>query len=104
MSENKTIDEKIIEKISSSPKKSYVIFFVYGCPYCENSLALLKQKNVPFKGYNINDIDGGMFKLLEVLNKNASIIGFNSDHRTKPIIFYDGKFIGGYTELTKHLK
>lgn len=93
----------IIRKIVNADPGSYVIFFVYGCPYSEKALALLREKNVPFKGYDINKIDGGMMKLLTVLNQNSQIVNFNPTHRTKPIIFYDGKYLGGAEELEKQL-
>ena len=93
----------IIKKIVDANKDTYVIFFTRECPYCIKSLNLLRESKVKYKGYDINSIKGGMNRILEMFNKNANIIGFNKKHITKPIIFYNGKFIGGYTELSNIL-
>ena len=94
----------IINKILTADDNTYVIFFVYECPYCRRALEMLRKYNIKYKGYNINDIKGGMPELLQVLNSNAEIIGFNTSHRTKPIIFLNKKFIGGSDDLAKHLE
>lgn len=91
----------IIDKIINADRDVFVIFFTYGCHYSEQALDLLRQSNVLYKGYDISDINGQMPKLLEILNENAKLIGFDSNHRTRPIIFLNGKFIGGYNELSK---
>jgi glutaredoxin len=98
------MDKTIIGKILNANKDTYVIFFVDECPFCQQALSLLRSKNVQYKGYNIHDINGDMPYLLEVLRKNADLIGFNTSHHTKPIIFYNKKFIGGYDELVKLFK
>lgn len=99
MSEN----HPIIQKIMEAPYGTYVIFFVNGCSYCENALKLFREKNLKYKGYDINSINGGMSKLLEILNNNTKFVYFNPKHRTKPIIFLNGKFIGGYDDIKKIL-
>lgn len=96
-------EQKIIEKIVQANPGTYVIFFIYGCPYCEKALSLLRNSNVVYKGYNINEIKGGMEYLLMILNKHKDQLYFDPSHKTKPIIFYNGKFIGGFSELSKIL-
>lgn len=91
----------IIEKIINAPVNTYIIFFTYDCPYCRRALDLLKRSAVAYKGYDINAIQGGMPKLLDVFNQNNKLINFNPNHRTKPIIFNNGIFVGGYTELSQ---
>lgn len=98
------LDQKIIDKITKVPGDTYVIFFVDGCPYCDNARKLLRKSGVSYKGYDISQIDGGMKKLLEVLNKNRNLLNFDPKHQTKPIIFYNGKFVGGFSELSKIIK
>ena len=93
----------IIKKITEANPDTYVIFFEYRCPYSMRALNLLKEKNAKYKGYDITTIKGEMSKLLEVLNENLSLIEFNPNHRTKPIIFLNNKFIGGYNELYNYL-
>jgi len=93
----------IIEKIINVKPDTYIIFFVNTCPYCQRAISLLNDHKVRYKGYDIDTIDGGMPKLLEVLNKYKNLLNFNPDHKTKPIIFFNKKFIGGYTDLEKKL-
>lgn len=93
-----------IKKITDANPDTFVIFFVDECPYCQRALALLREKKVAYKGYNIHDIKGDMPKLLEVLGENYESIGFNKNHRTKPIIFYNKKLIGGYDKLVEYFK
>ena len=96
-------DHTIINKILQAEPDTFVIFFVYECPYCQRTLELLRTNKCKYKGYNINDIAGGMPKLLKILNDNAELIQFDKNHRTKPIIFLNSKFIGGYSDLVKYL-
>jgi glutaredoxin len=93
----------IIQKILGAGNNTFVIFFVHECPYCRNALTLLQNSGAHFKAYNINNINGGMGKLLSVLNQNANMIGFNRNHQTKPLIFLNGKFIGGFSNLQQML-
>lgn len=80
-------------------KDLFVIFYSPECPYCQKAIELLKTKNMSFKGYNINNINGGLEKLLYYLNLQEKKTKFNVNHKTKPIIFYKGTFIGGFSEL-----
>lgn len=98
------MDQSILDKILNAANDTYVIFYVNSCFYCRNALELLRKSSVQYKGYDINQIEGNMGFLLGVLNKNAEKIGFNSSHRTKPIIFYNKKFIGGYDKLVEFMK
>lgn len=70
-----------------------VIWSRYQCPYCDQAKALLKQKNINFEERKIGD---GWTKedLLEQV-PNA---------RAVPQIFLDGKLIGGFSELKRHLE
>lgn len=70
-----------------------VVWSKYHCPYCDKAKALLQMKGIQFEEKKIGD---GYTKeeLLEAV-PNA---------RTVPQIFLDGKLIGGYTDLEKHLK
>ena len=62
------------------------------CPYCEQAKNLLKIKDIEYEERNINN---GWTKeqLLESVPTARSV----------PQIFIDGKLIGGFTELKKHL-
>lgn len=93
----------IIDKIINVNRGTFVIFFTYDCSYCQKALQLLRNRKVPYKGYNINRINGNMQNLLEVLDEYSYITDFNPNHRSKPIVFLNGKFIGGYNELSNIL-
>ena len=70
-----------------------VIWSKNGCTYCEKAKALLKAKDIAFEERNINT---GWTKeqLLEAV----------PTARTLPQIFLDDNYIGGFTELRKHLQ
>lgn len=92
---------QIMTKITAAPSDTYVLFYSPICGYSLKALQLLREKKLAYKGYDVATI--GMQPLLAVLNANADTIGFRSSHTTKPIIFYNGKFVGGYTELASKL-
>lgn len=70
-------------------------FFLYGkpgCPYCEKAKLLLDSMSLNYEYEEVsssNDRDK-----LKALYK----------HSTFPMIFYDNAFIGGFTELRRHLE
>ena len=65
-----------------------VIFTIYGCPFCQNSVKFLKQNNLPFKAINI----GNNAKMMTNLAQSTG-------WKTVPKVFVKGIFIGGYNEL-----
>ena len=97
------MEEKILNKIMNAETDVYVIFFDYGCRYSENALELLRKSNVKYKGYQIADIQGGLTELTNILAKNSDKMNYDISHKTKPVIFFNRKFIGGYTELNNLL-
>lgn len=70
-----------------------VVWSKDACPFCDQAKALLKQKNIEFEEKKIGH-GYTREQLLEAV----------PDARTVPQIFLDGKLIGGFTELRKHLK
>ena len=70
-----------------------IVWSKYHCPYCDQAKALLKQKGIEFEERKIGD---GFTKeeLLEAV-PNA---------KTVPQIFLGEQYIGGFTELKKHLE
>lgn len=81
----------------------FIIFYSEWCTYSKNALALLKDKKKSFKGYKIESIKGGIERLMASFNNNREKLAFDISHKTRPIIFYKGKFIGGFTELKEFL-
>jgi len=93
----------IIKKIMNADPDTFIIFYVPECPYCRQALELLRKSNVKYKGYIIDKIPGGMPELLKVLIAHKDLINYDITHHTKPIIFYNHKFLGGANELAAHL-
>lgn len=70
-----------------------VVWSKNACPFCDQAKNLLKLKGIEFEERNINQ-DWTKEQLLEAV----------PDARTVPQIFLDGKLVGGFTELRKHLQ
>ena len=70
-----------------------IIWSKENCPYCVQAKALLAQKEFEVEERNISK-DWTKDQLLEAV-PNA---------RTLPQIFLGDKYIGGFTELRKHLQ
>ena len=77
------LSDEIIGKITKADPNYYIIFYVPECGYSQNALKLLANQN--FKGYDINKIPGGFDTLLKTLSNNAELLGYNKQHKTKPI-------------------
>lgn len=73
------------------------MYKIYGknwCVFCDRAKKLLKEKELPFEYYNIEEDS-------EAFNYASS----NSNgQKTVPYIFRDEVFIGGFDELWKSLK
>ena len=81
----------------------YVIFIKKECPYSKAAIKLIKSiKQKKYKVIDVNEI-GGKEKVIKILKK-LKYIGKKIKHKTVPIIFENGKFIGGYEELKTKLK
>jgi glutaredoxin 3 len=64
------------------------IYGTHYCPYCDAAKQLLTQKNLPFKYTDLTENP----KLREDLAEKYN-------YRTVPMVFIDGEFIGGFSEL-----
>ena len=71
-----------------------VVWSKDACPFCVQAKALLKQKNIEFEERNISQGDWTKEQLLEAV----------PTARTLPQIFLGDNYIGGFTELKKHLQ
>lgn len=96
-------DNIILDKINNADPNTFVFFYLKQCPYCYQTLDLLRNSTYPYKGYNIYKIDGQMPRLLQIFNRNASVLNFPATYNTMPLIFINGKFLGGYNELNQYL-
>ena len=90
--------DKFIEKIILNSDK-FIIFYSDWCRYSTDAIKLLKTKHQPFKGYKIDKINGKLDRLIASFTNGKEKINYNINHTTRPIIFYQGKFVGGLAEL-----
>ena len=70
-----------------------IVWSKNACPFCDQAKNLLKSKGIEFEERNVQT-DWTKEQLLEVV-PNA---------RTLPQIFLDDNYVGGFTELRKHLQ
>ena len=75
-------------------EKGFTIYSKSGCPNCLKVKAYLKQKNLIFTVINCDEY---------IIEDRDNFLSFIKEHagqevKTFPIIFYDGKFIGGFNE------
>jgi glutaredoxin 3 len=63
------------------------------CPFCVQAKALLESKGITFEERNVSK-DWTKEQLLEAV----------PTARTLPQIFLDDNYVGGFTELRKHLQ
>jgi glutaredoxin len=95
------MSQKVIDNANT---KKYIVFYSNWCKYSVGALNLLKEKKLSYKSYQIDKVEGGLEKLLEDFKQNKDKIGFDIKHKTRPIIFKSGRFIGGYDDLVKRLQ
>ena len=70
-----------------------VVWSKNACPFCDQAKGLLKMKGIEFEERNVSK-DWTKEQLLESV----------PTARTLPQIFLDDNYIGGFTELKKHLQ
>lgn len=90
---------QIVNKIITAPSDVFIIFYSPSCIYSMMALNLLRKSNFKYKSYNIDKIRGNMSTVKSMLSQNYALINYNLGHNTKPVIFYNRKFLGGYSNL-----
>lgn len=81
----------------------FVTLYVYGwCGYSTLAKDLCKQHKLKHRTHDLDKYNGKeeVIKSLKKIGK----IPMNSNHRTAPIVFVNGKFIGGCEELRNFIK
>ena len=63
------------------------------CGYCTAALRLLRDEGVPFEHIDMSGDRAGMRELKA-----------RSGHHTMPQVFLDGELVGGYDELSRHIR
>lgn len=71
-----------------------VIYGTDWCAYCRRAKSLLDSKGIAYQEHIIGE-DVAVEEVSEKVGKQVS---------TVPQIFLDGKYIGGYSELARHLE
>jgi glutaredoxin len=92
--------KQIMEKINTN-RNTYLIFGLSTCGYCKKALEFSKSNNLQFKYYEMDKYYEIFIPILEKLMKLGPGLKINPEHQTFPVIFYNKKFIGGYSELSK---
>lgn len=80
--------------------KGFTVYSKSGCPNC-----LVVKKNIKDKNFLFTEINCDEYILEnkeEFLQIIETMIGRN--YKTFPIVFYEGKFIGGSNETTKFIE
>jgi glutaredoxin len=79
-------------KLPSS--KDYIVYTKSNCKYCSNVKELLKDyKPEPFYINCDTVLSNKKEDFLDFIKRIAGV-----EHRTFPIVFYNGKIVGGFTE------
>ncbi len=89
---------KLYKKINEN-KDTFIIFGLSYCGYSNAAKKYLKGKELKYKNYNIDSDYDIFFKLLHQVSKIDKNLEINPEHKTFPVIFYNKKFIGGYSDL-----
>jgi glutaredoxin len=91
---------QILEKITKN-KNIYLLFGISTCGYCKKALSYVKENNMQFKYYEMDKYYKYFIPILQKLIILEPSLNIKSEHDTFPVIFYNDKFIGGYTDLIK---
>jgi len=88
------------QEVPLPQQEGVTVFGTEWCPFCRRSKLLLTEEQIPFIHIDL-DSHGGPSNAAEFFAKKGTI---PETHKTIPIIFRDGKFIGGFTDLVNILK
>lgn len=75
----------------------WIIYGGENCPHCVNSKKTLELLEYKYTYYDIGKKENGDFTIFFENFWSKGIIP--KEHKTIPVIFHYGKFIGGYTQL-----
>lgn len=86
----------------------FIVFYmdIDNCHFSKNAFLLLNQKNLKFRAFCIKDLRKGLDikdEFIKCIN-NVPEYKVKPEHNTLPIIFYNRKFIGGYTDLVEFIQ
>ena len=88
-------------------KQGFTIYQSPFCPYCQESLEILqtlnRQHQISLKNVNLDEVEGGKSRVVHFFKANADKYGYDKNHDTRPIIFFNRRFIGGNSDLKRFL-
>lgn len=83
----------------------FTIYQSPSCSYCRKALMQIKtlsaEHNIPYRNIDLNYVSGDLPSVLEYFKNHSKQYKFRQDHKTRPIIFLNGRFVGGAFELSK---
>lgn len=83
----------------------FTIYQSPSCPYCRKALKQIKrlsaEHNIPYRNIDLNYVSGDLPSVLEYFKNHSKQYKFRQDHKTRPIIFLNGRFVGGASELSR---
>jgi glutaredoxin 3 len=82
------------ERNDTSPTEKVIVYTSALCTYCAAAKKLLQKLGVSYREVDLTRDH----ELRERLSRE------NGDYRTVPMIFVEGRFIGGYTDLSALVK
>ncbi len=97
-SDNETLT--IYDVVQTIKNSDCVILYSPWCGYSKKALTLLNKMKVNHKSIDIENIEGSMNEIRMALSKDKTI-QFPFDYSTRPMVFINGRFIGGYSELAE---
>ena len=89
--------EKLYDKINNNTH--YIIFGLSTCIFCKKTIELLKNKNIKYKYYIIDNFYNLFFETFKNLASIFPNLNINPTHKTVPVIFYKKQFIGGFSNI-----
>ena len=73
------------------PSIGWIIYGTKSCSYCNRAKSLLDERKQEYVYIDVGNYPNGRNSLITMAN----------GYRTVPVIYHNGQFIGGYTDLCK---
>ena len=84
-------------QIEEPSDKSFTVYSKTNCKYCVLVKSLLDENKIPFNEINCdNYLAEDKLYFLNFIKEKA-----NRDFKTFPMVFCDGKFVGGFVETDR---
>ncbi|KAI3380574.1 hypothetical protein SNEBB_005897 [Seison nebaliae] len=91
--------EEFIDDSIKYSTSDYVVFGRPSCPYCKKAEVLLDENKLDYRSIDLEK----KTSTTEEKTKMSDAFLRRTGAKTVPRIFFNGKCIGGYTDLEKHL-